>query len=156
MPEGGGPDPTSICRRRGHMTTSGSARSADHEPPAAAAPRLRLRQHPVGSRATARVVEAGDAGASALIPIARCYEGRLARLELAGAARREQAVAAAAAVDGGAAAEGHLAAGAEAMVVEAFLPGPDGGGTTASSSTRVVSTVVMTCQGLLCYLRGPI
>ena len=102
-------------------------------------------------------MEPGDAGASgALIPIARCYEGRLARLDLAGAARREQAVAAAAAVDGGAAAEAHLAAGAEAMVVEAFLPGPDGGGTTASSSTRVVSTVVMTCQGLLCYLKGPI
>ena len=110
--------------------------------PTTRAPRLRLRQHPVGSRATARVVEAGDAGASALIPIARCYEGRLARLELAGAARREQAVAAAAAVDGGAAAEGHLSAGAEAMVVEAFLPGPDGGGTTASSSTRVVSSEI--------------
>ncbi|RLN09154.1 hypothetical protein C2845_PM11G12020 [Panicum miliaceum] len=100
------------------------------------------RPHPLrlpraGSRATARVVEPGDAGASGLIPIARCYEGRLARLELAGAARREQAVAAAAAADGGAAAEENLAAGAEAMVVEAFLPGPDGGGASASS-TRVI------------------
>lgn len=72
-----------------------------------------------------------------LIPIARCYEGRLARLELAGAARREQAVAAAAAAGGGASAEDHLAAGSDAMVVEAFLPGPHGGGTTASS-TRVI------------------
>jgi hypothetical protein len=73
-----------------------------------------------------------------LIPIARCYEGRLARLELAGAAPREQAVAAAATADGGARAEAHLTAGSDAMVVEAFLPGPHGGGTTASS-TRVVS-----------------
>ncbi|PUZ73679.1 hypothetical protein GQ55_1G006400 [Panicum hallii var. hallii] len=100
-----------------------------------------LRLAPAGSRraprATARVVEAGDAGASGLIPIARCYEGRLARLELAGAARREQAVAAAAAADGGAAAEAHLAAGAESMVVEAFLPAADGGGASASS-TRVI------------------
>ncbi|KAF8653001.1 hypothetical protein HU200_062436 [Digitaria exilis] len=55
------------------------------------------------------------------------------RLELAGAARREQAVAAAAAAEAA-----HLAAGAEAMVVQAFLPGPDGGGASASS-TRVVS-----------------
>ncbi|CAM0146259.1 unnamed protein product [Urochloa decumbens] len=101
-------------------------------------PRLHpLRLPPAARRATARAVEAGDGGSASdggLIPIARCYEGRLARLEVAGAARREQAAAAAAATDGGAAAEAHLAAGAEAMVVEAFLPGPDGG----TSSTRVI------------------
>ncbi|RCV04498.1 hypothetical protein SETIT_1G006300v2 [Setaria italica] len=109
-------------------------------PTRGAPPRLHpLRLPPAGRRAprsTSRVVEAGDA--DGLIPIARCYEGRLARLEVAGAARREQAVAAAAAADGGAAAEQHLSAGAaEAMVVEALLPGPDGGGTSASS-TRVI------------------
>lgn len=92
-----------------------------------------LRLHPASLRATARVVDVGDGGTDGLIPVSRLYEGRLARLELAGAARREQAVAAAAAADGGA-----VAAGAEAMVVEAFLPGPDGGGVSVSS-TRVVS-----------------
>ncbi|CAL4890529.1 unnamed protein product [Urochloa decumbens] len=101
-------------------------------------PRLHpLRLIPAARRATARAVEAGEGGPASdggLIPIARCYEGRLTRLEVAGAARREQAVAAAAATDGGAAAEAHLSAGAEAMVVEAFLPGPDGG----ASSTRVI------------------
>ncbi|KAF8772269.1 hypothetical protein HU200_005984 [Digitaria exilis] len=96
-----------------------------------------LRLHSAARRATARVVEVGDGGTDGLIPVSRRYEGRLARLELSGAARREQAVAAAAAADGGAAAEAHLAAGAEAMVVEAFLPGPDGGGANASS-TRVI------------------
>ncbi|CAO2041392.1 unnamed protein product [Urochloa humidicola] len=92
---------------------------------------------PAARRTTARAVEAGGGGSASdggLIPIARCYEGRLARLEVAGAARREQAVAPAAAADGGATAEAHLAAGAEAMVIEAFLPGPDGG----ASSTRVI------------------
>ncbi|KAI4963206.1 hypothetical protein ZWY2020_016989 [Hordeum vulgare] len=68
-----------------------------------------------------------------VIPIARCYEAGLARLEVSGAARREQAVAAAAAADGGAAAEAHLAAGSEAMVMEAFLPGAGG-----AASTRVI------------------
>ncbi|KAF0934412.1 hypothetical protein E2562_025024, partial [Oryza meyeriana var. granulata] len=71
------------------------------------------------------------------IPIVRCYEAALARLELSGAARQEQAVAAAAAADGGAAAEAHLAAGADAMVMEAFLPGPDGARCSAMS-TRLI------------------
>ncbi|CAM0948034.1 unnamed protein product [Alopecurus aequalis] len=74
---------------------------------------------------------AGDGGRA--IPIARCYEAGLARLEVTGAARREQAVAAAAAADGGATAEVHLGAGSEAMVMEAFLPGPGG-----AASTRVI------------------
>ncbi|VAI52965.1 unnamed protein product [Triticum turgidum subsp. durum] len=74
---------------------------------------------------------AGDRGR--VIPIARCYEAGLARLEVSGAARREQAVAAAAAADGGAAAEAHLGAGSEAMVMEAFLPGAGG-----AASTRVI------------------
>lgn len=59
------------------------------------------------------------------------------------AVRREQAAAA----DGALAAETHLKAGAEAMVVEAFLPWPDGGGTSA------LSTRVETCgdaDKLLC------
>lgn len=106
--------------------------------PTRAARTIPLRLHPATRRPTAGVVEVGEGGPDDLIPVARRYEGRLARLELSGAARREQAVAAAAAADGAAAAEAHLAAGADAMVVEAFLPGPDGGGTSASS-TRVVS-----------------
>ncbi|XP_066329099.1 uncharacterized protein [Miscanthus floridulus] len=102
------------------------------------AARLRLRPLRLPPAASRHAPRAGDTRvADDLIPIARCYEGRLARLELAGAARREQAVAAAAAADGGATAEAHLAAGSDAMVVEAFLPGPHGGGTTASS-TRVI------------------
>ncbi|RCV04495.1 hypothetical protein SETIT_1G006200v2 [Setaria italica] len=66
-------------------------------PTRGAPPRLHpLRLPPAGRRApraTARVVEADDGDAAdGLIPIARCYEGRLARLEVAGAARREQAI----------------------------------------------------------------
>ncbi|CAD6248478.1 unnamed protein product [Miscanthus lutarioriparius] len=102
------------------------------------AARLRLRPLRLPPAASRHAPRAGDTRVpDDLIPIARCYEGRLARLELAGAARREQAVAAAAAADGGATAEAHLAAGSDAMVVETFLPGPHGGGTTASS-TRVI------------------
>lgn len=78
---------------------------------------------------------AGDGGGR-VIPIARCYEGALARLEVSGGARREQAVAAAAAADGGKAAEAHLEAGSGAMVIEAFLPGAAAGG--GAASTRVI------------------
>uniref|UniRef100_A0A0D9VB73 Uncharacterized protein n=1 Tax=Leersia perrieri TaxID=77586 RepID=A0A0D9VB73_9ORYZ len=103
--------------------------------------RLRLRLHARPPRASARGggAPAPDHGVvrSTSIPIARCYEASLARLELSGAARREQAVAAAAAADGGAAAEAHLAAGADAMVMEAFLPGPDGARRSAMS-TRLI------------------
>ncbi|KAL6629699.1 hypothetical protein ACP70R_029464 [Stipagrostis hirtigluma subsp. patula] len=107
--------------------------------PLAPTPRLRPLRLPARPPRAPGVVAraaAGDDGGG-LIPIARCYEGRLARLEVAGAARREQAVAAAAAADGGAAAEAHLAAGSEAMAIEAFLPGPDGAERSAVS-TRVI------------------
>ncbi|BAS76602.1 uncharacterized protein [Oryza sativa Japonica Group] len=101
------------------------------------APRLRLR---LRLRASARggggSTRDHDDGARS-IPIARCYEAALARLDLSGTARREQAVAAAAAADGGAAAEAHLAAVADAMVMEAFLPGPDGARRSAMS-TRLI------------------
>jgi hypothetical protein len=99
-------------------------------------PASRLALPPAAARGSGNDGEIRVAGGDGrrVIPIARCYEAGLARLEVAGAARREQAVAAAAAADGGAAAEAHLAAGSEAMVMEAFLPGPGG-----AASTRVVS-----------------
>ncbi|XP_062224358.1 uncharacterized protein LOC133922855 isoform X2 [Phragmites australis] len=101
-------------------------------------PRLRpLRLTPRASGRVGEMRVAGDDAAGGLTPISRCYEGRLARLQLSGAAWREQAVAAAAAADGGAAAEAHLAAGADAMAIEVFLPGVDGGESSAAS-TRVI------------------
>ncbi|TVU33696.1 hypothetical protein EJB05_25529, partial [Eragrostis curvula] len=103
------------------------------------APRLRPLRLPAAARrppsASGRSGEARLADDDGFIPIARCYEGHLARLELSGAARREQAVAAAAAADGGAAAEAHLAACSDAMAIEAFLPVADGG---SAASTRVI------------------
>ncbi|KAJ1277485.1 hypothetical protein BS78_04G007400 [Paspalum vaginatum] len=115
------------------------SRSLRPSPPTSLHP---LRLAPA-ARCTPRA--AGEDGASgSLIPIARRYEGRLARLDLAGTARRDQAVAAAAAADGGAAAEAHLAAGSEAMVLEAFLPGLDGGGTSASSTRLVLQAKEVT------------
>ncbi|KAL6848498.1 hypothetical protein ACP4OV_021792 [Aristida adscensionis] len=123
-------------------SSSSSNPSLKTLPPPRPAPRLRppaatARRPRATGVARAAGEDGGGGGGGELIPVARCYEGRLARLELAGAARREQAVAAAAAVDGGAAAEAHLAAGAEAMVIEASLPGPDGG-ERGAVSTRVV------------------
>nr|XP_051221183.1 uncharacterized protein LOC127339362 [Lolium perenne] len=98
------------------------------------APRLALRLPAVAARASGgREVRAAEGDGRRVIPIARCYDAGLARLEVTGAARWEQAVAAAAAADGGVAADAHLGAGSEAMVMEAFLPGPGG-----AASTRVV------------------
>ncbi|XP_047078910.1 uncharacterized protein LOC124689418 [Lolium rigidum] len=100
--------------------------------PRLALPPLRLRA--VAARASGeREIRVAEGNGRRAIPIARCYEAGLARLEVAGAARREQAVAAAAAADGGVAAAAHLGAGSEAMVMEAFLPGPGG-----AASTRVI------------------
>ncbi|XP_015688422.2 uncharacterized protein LOC102700965 isoform X2 [Oryza brachyantha] len=101
--------------------------------------RLRARPTPCATTSSrgAGAPTPGHDASRTIIPIARCYEAALARLELSGAARREQAVAAAAAADGGAAAEAHLAAGADAMVMEAFLPGPDGARRSAMS-TRLI------------------
>ncbi|KAM0838871.1 hypothetical protein ACQ4PT_060688 [Festuca glaucescens] len=88
----------------------------------------------VAARASGeREIRVAEGDERRVIPIARCYEAGLARLEVTGAARREQAVAASAAADGGVAAEAHLGAGSEAMVMEAFLPGPGG-----ATSTRVI------------------
>ncbi|KAG8076470.1 hypothetical protein GUJ93_ZPchr0006g44707 [Zizania palustris] len=102
----------------------------------ACTPPLRLRAR--APRANARGgAPTSDHDVGRSVPIARCYEAVLARLEVSGSARREQAVAAAAAADGGAAAEAHLDAGADAMVMEAFLPGPDGAKRSAMS-TRVI------------------
>ncbi|XP_071683325.1 uncharacterized protein [Lolium perenne] len=98
------------------------------------APRLALRLPAVAARASGgREVRAAEGDGRRVIPIARCYDAGLARLEVTGAARWEQAVAAAAAADGGVAADAHLGAGSEAMVMEAFLPGPGG-----AASTRVI------------------
>jgi hypothetical protein len=95
---------------------------------------LRLRL-PAATRHTpgAGEEEESDDG---FIQIARRYESPFARLALSGAARREQAVAAAAAADGGAAADAHLAAGSDAMVMQAFLPAADDDRSVAS--TRLV------------------
>uniref|UniRef100_A0ACD5TB47 Uncharacterized protein n=4 Tax=Avena sativa TaxID=4498 RepID=A0ACD5TB47_AVESA len=107
-------------------------------PPLVPAPRLalaplRLPPAAARSRGGEGEIRAAEGDGRRVIPIARCYEAGLARLEVTGAARREQAVAAAAAADGGAAAEAHLGAGSETMVMEAFLPGPGG-----AASTRVI------------------